>query len=177
MPGNLQHVSEPALVALQDGRLRLYFTAQRASAGPRAIFSALSTDGIHYQFEEGERFGFPDKDTSHASIFNYKGTLHLFSPLDKQGRAYHAVSKDGLNFTQLVNAMVQVPGVWIGNGLSLDQEMRFYGSGSEGIWMASSKEGGLWQLDESTQLLGTDPTIVLRKNKTYLAITAVPQGA
>ncbi|MBI3307134.1 MAG: exo-alpha-sialidase, partial [Candidatus Omnitrophica bacterium] len=33
MPGNLQHVSEPALVALQDGRLRLYFTAQRASAG------------------------------------------------------------------------------------------------------------------------------------------------
>lgn len=176
MPGNLHRAFDPALVSLGDGRLRLYFTSERISPqnrrGNRAIFSALSTDGIHYQFEAGQRFGFPDRETYDVSVFSYKGTLHLFCPVSgKDGMAYHAASKDGLNFSRLVDAMVPGPRVWIGNGLALDEGMRFYGSGPGGVWMAGSKEGGLWQVDEGVNLRGADPAVVQKKDGTFFAVT------
>ncbi len=176
MPQNLHRAFDPTLTPLEDGRLRLYFTSERISReqkrGNRAIFSAISTDGVHYQFEKGQRFGFPDRETYDAAVVSYKGTLHLFCPISgKDGAAYHAVSKDGLHFTKLVDAVVSVDGSWIGNGIALDQEMRFYGSSPAGVWMASSKEGGLWQVDENISLAGGDPTIVEKKDGTSLAIT------
>jgi hypothetical protein len=59
MEAGLARPFDPTLVPLPDWRLRMYFTSNRSPDFRRStpeIYSAISDDGVRYQFEPGVRF-------------------------------------------------------------------------------------------------------------------------
>lgn len=166
MPANLMRPFDPTLVQLEDGRYRLYFTSnERVGGGRPAIYSAISSDGLAYTFEPGARFA-PDAGTVDASVVRFEGAWHLFSHTMEAntGQGFHAVSSDGLSFAEL--PMVDAGGgrQWIGNAVVQGQALRYYGSGRDGVWSATSPDGSAWTLDAGTRLSGGDPSAVVMSN-------------
>ena len=175
MPSSIFRSFDPTLAILSSGSFRLYFTSEhggRHLRGSRAIYSAISTDGVHYDFEAGERFGLTDEETYDVTVAYLKGQWHLYCPAPGQGSAYHAVSKDGLRFTRLDNVGVPVQGTWIGNVAVINQTLRVYGSGRQGVWSAVSSDGSEWNVDKAVQLQGGDPAVL----KTPQGMIAVVTG-
>jgi hypothetical protein len=173
MPDYLKRSFDPTLVVLDNGKFRLYFSSQRRGSGKggnRAIFSATSSDAIHYDFEEGERFGFEGEETYDVSVAFFQGKWHLFCPAEGQGNAYHGISDDGLNFSVEPNIELPVRGTWIGNLLVKDNELYFYGSGPGRVWSAVSSDGSNWQLDDRLFLEGGDPAVIQKKNGSLLSV-------
>lgn len=177
MPENIFRSFDPALAVLKDGTFRLYFAAERVTAsrprGNRAVFSAVSRDGIHFEFEPGQRFGFENIETYDPSVIFFKGRWHLFCPAPADGTAFHAVSEDGLNFKQLDD--VRIPErrtTWIGNPLSVREGLRFFGSGRGGIWSAVSEEGNLWKMVSMSGLSGGDAAAAELPGGRILVVTA-----
>jgi len=123
----------PTLVPLPDGRVRLYFTSvkrQRIDEAPPAIYSAISSDGVHYEFEPGQRFGIEGRIVIDCAVVLHRGVFHLFSPdngpagprRDRErppdGGGYHATSADGLNFTRGADVRIDGRRSWLGNAQS-----------------------------------------------------------
>lgn len=163
MPGNLMRPFDPTVVQLADGRYRLYFTSSaQGPGGEPAIYSAVSTDALHYAFEEGARFA-PAGGTVDASVVSFGGQWHLFSHNQKAntGLGFHAVSSDGLTFQQLAGVDVGAGRQWIGNAVVAGGTLRYFGSGQGGIWSASSADGARWTLDSGIRVVGGDPSAVV----------------
>lgn len=176
MPSSLFRAFDPTLVVLPNGRFRLYFASERASQrqgrGNRAVFSAISDDGVRYRFEPGQRFGFEDEETYDPSVAYFKGKWHLYCPKTGfQGEGYHAVSDNGLEFTEWEEVGVPAQGSWIGNPLCLQDTIRFYGSGPGGAWLAASSDGSRWRIEPAVNLPGGDPAVASRREGGLLAVT------
>ena len=85
MGNDLARPFDPTLVPLPDGRVRLYFTSNdrrnpNFAMSPPAIYSAISTDGIHYTFEPGVRFAIEGRITIDCAATLHEGVFHLFVP-------------------------------------------------------------------------------------------------
>jgi hypothetical protein len=180
MPAELQRPFDPTIVDLLDGRFRIYFTS-----GPRgpsivpAIYSAISDDTIHYRFEPGARFA-PPAGTVDASIVQFQGRWHLISHnmQANTGKGYHATSADGLTFEQQPDVDVGVGRQWIGNALVRSANaIRYYGSGRDGIWSATSTDGVAWTLDAGSRTVAGDPSAVQLPNGQTLLIAVGPPRA
>jgi hypothetical protein len=166
MPANLMRPFDPTLVQLEDGRYRLYFTSNEHTGGGRpAIYSAVSNDGVAYTFEPGARFA-PAAGTVDASVVRFGSAWHLFSHTMEAntGRGFHAVSSDGLSFEELPMVDAGSGRQWIGNAVVQGGSLRYYGSGRDGVWSATSTDGGAWTLDAGTRLSGGDPSAVVMNN-------------
>ena len=163
LPESLMRPFDPTMVQLSDGRYRLYFTSnERGSLTRPAIYSAISSDGISYQFEPGARFA-PAGGTVDCSVVFYKGAWQLFSHTQQanSGSGYHAVSADGLAFTQQPNVTIGAGRQWIGNAVVIGGTLRYYGSGREGLWVATSTDGSAWTLEAPPDLNLGDPSVVV----------------
>lgn len=106
----------PTVVALPNGDFRLYMTDQRTHigyAGAPAIISAVSTDGLNFAWEPGERLLYTGTGDETGGIGNPSvvllpnGTYRLYyagaastSQTNPGGGILSAVSADGLNFTR-----------------------------------------------------------------------------
>jgi len=182
LPSNLYRVFDPTLVALPEGGFRLYFSSERTSAlnprGNRAIFSAISNDGISFEFEPGQRFGFEGSETYDCAV-GFVGTLwHLFCPVSaSEGWGYHATSSDGLNFLQQPPVFIPGQRDWLGNVNSTEKGLYFYGSGRQGAWAGFSPDGFNWSLASGATNLGGDPAIVSAGERGYLAVATGPLRA
>lgn len=162
-PANLARRFDPALVQIEDGRYRLYFTSnERVGGGRAAIYSAVSSDALAYTFEPGARFA-PDAGTVDASVVRFGSAWHLFSHTMEAntGRGFHAISSDGLAFEELPMVDAGSGRQWIGNAVVQGGTLRYYGSGRDGVWSATSSDGGAWSLDPGTRLSGGDPSAVV----------------
>ncbi len=174
LPDKLYRCFDPTLVALDDGRLRLYFTSERGTdydpRGNRAIFSAVSTDSYRYTFEEGERFGLEYRETYDVAVAKLGTTWHLYCPREEPGRGYHAVSVNGLDFT--LQPDVTVPGDrrFLGAVIPASGGLRFYGTGPGG-WVGFSKDGARWEVEEASRFGGADPGAVVTKDGRILLVT------
>lgn len=196
MEAGLARPFDPTLVPLPDGRIRLYFTSNRS---PRfeesipAIYSAISEDGIHYQFEPGVRFAIKGRIVIDCAACLHDGTFHLFVPdngtaadmqrerLNHQpprgGIGYHAVSKDGLTFERVEDVKLDGNIRWLGNVLSDGEKMTFIGTGNArpgtggNLWMATSTDGATWKLMDAPRMMGADPGAVALKDGGWLIIT------
>ena len=176
MPANLMRPFDPTLVELEDGRYRLYFTAnERTGGGRAAIYSAVSSDGLAYTFEPGTRFA-PDAGTVDASVVRFGGTWHLFSHTMEAntGRGFHAVSTDGLSFEELPMVDAGSGRQWIGNAVVQGGRLRYYGSGRDGIWSATSRDGSAWSLDSGRRLSGGDPSAVVMSSGEVMLVSVGP---
>jgi len=168
LPPGHDRAFDPTLVTLPDGRFRLYFTSKQGP-GNTAIFSAISQDAIHYTLEPGMRFGVDGENVVDCSVAKLGDTWHLYAPVPREnGRAYHAVSKDGLKFEQQVEVSVSGRASWIGNVIAVDDGLRFFGSG--GGWSARSKEGSTWQREDGSRANGGDPAPWRLQDGSYLLV-------
>jgi hypothetical protein len=175
LPERLNRVFDPTPVVLADGRVRLYFSSERGNGfgprGNRAVFSAISRDGIHYEFEPGQRFGFPDAEAFDVAVVRLEGTWHLFCPIPKSnGSGYHATSKDGLKFIRQDDVTVEADVQWLGNVVNTGGSLRFFGSSRNGIWTATSGDGFHWTLQKTPRMGGGDPGVAVLSNGGFLVI-------
>jgi hypothetical protein len=179
MPRRLHRSFDPTLVALADGSLRLYFTSERGDErsfrGNRAIFSAISDDGVTYLYEPGQRFGLPDEEAYDSAVAQLSGIWHLYCPrMETGGLGFHAVSPDGKNFMRVDDVIILGSRQWLGSVLAAGEQLHFYGTGQGGGWRASSFDGAIWQLDLSVNFQGADPAAVVLEDDRILLITTGP---
>lgn len=203
MSDSLARPFDPTLVPLPDGRVRLYFTSNdrsnpRFAMSPPAIYSAVSKDGIHYQFEDGVRFAIAGRITIDCAAALHEGVFHLFVPDNgtaremeekqqrheppRQERGYHAVSRDGLTFERVDDVAIEGNTHWLGNVQSVDGRLVFIGTGNVrgtgggGIWMAESADGASWKAADSPVLRGADPAAVKTRDGGWIvAVTGEPR--
>ena len=197
MDEGLARPFDPTLVPLPDGRVRLYFTSNRSADFRRStpsIYSAISTNAIHYAFEPGVRFAVEDRIVIDCAVALHEGVFHLIVPDNgtadelrdgpqrgerpRGGTGYHATSKDGLNFTRQPDVQIDGARRWLGNAQSDGGVIRFFGTGGPaGVWTATSANGQSWKVDdEFPSVPGADPGAVKLKDGGWLlAVTGPPR--
>lgn len=172
LPDTLMRPFDPTVVQLLDGRYRLYFTSnERGGQGKPAIYSAVSSDAVSYEFEPGPRFA-PVEGTVDCSVVFFKGEWQLFSHTQQanSGVGYHATSSDGLLFTQERSVEIGAGRQWIGNAVVVNGMLRYYGSGRDGLWWALSADGANWELATAPGIKAGDPSPVVLGNGEILLV-------
>ncbi len=203
LPDGMPFAFDPTLVPLPDGRVRLYFTGnirRESGGGSPAIYSAISTDGVNYTFEPGQRFEVDGRIVIDCAAVLHQGVFHLFVPDNgvgvnpsqrpanepaanrpREGVGYHATSKDGLKFTRVDDVQIEGRRRWLGNAQSDGKVITFYGTGegldkgggdrsSRGFWMATSADGHDWKLVENPSITGGDPGAVNTRDGGLLVV-------
>ncbi len=187
LPEGMRFPFDPTLVALPDGRVRLYFTGNYGRSFERsipAIHSAISGDGVHYTYEPGVRLSVEGRPVIDCAAVLHQGVFHLYAPdngtqLDRgqrpgqeppqdrprSGIGYHATSKDGLNFTRAEDVTIDGRRRWLGNAQSDGIVITFYGTGDGGgpPTPGEQQRGGLWvatSADGQTWKLALAPAIM-----------------
>jgi len=104
-------VSDPTLVALKDGGVRMYYKGANGPGGPgqsvHSVFSAISTDSLSFE-KEGIRIDSqqtPDRGWASVpeAIVLPDGRVRIYyvsDGLDVKHGIVSAISEDGLNFTR-----------------------------------------------------------------------------
>jgi hypothetical protein len=185
---------DPALVALPDGRVRLYFisfVAHGLKPGTpptaTAVYSAISTDGLHYTFEPGIRFTVDGRVVLDATAALHNGVFHIVVPdngtaaefIERRkngetppgGNGYHAMSKDGLVFERAADLKFSsTTNRWWGNLLSDGGTLFFFGTGP-GPWPLTSADGMQWKVDaRPIAMPGVDPAALRSRDGGLLVI-------
>jgi hypothetical protein len=164
---------DPTLVALEDGRVRLYMTRNaKPGSGPSfpRIGSAISSDGERFKLEDGVRFAVEGEQVIDCAVTRFGPTWHLICPIQGGGgKAYHAISDDGIHFKRVAE-IAREPNVrWLGALTAVNGAMRFYGTSDRGIWCTQSLDGVMWtHVDGADTALskipGADPGIAFLPN-------------
>lgn len=190
LPEGMRFPFDPTLVPLPDGRVRLYFTSvrgRRIDESPPAIYSAVSRDGVSYEFEPGARFGVEGRMVIDCAAVLHREVFHLYAPDNgtgspqrggerpREGVAYHATSTDGLNFTRQPDVQIEGRRRWLGNAQSDGSAITFFGTG-EGLWMATSADGVSWTPVSAPAIRGGDPgAVATRDGGLVVVITGEPR--
>jgi hypothetical protein len=193
MEEGLMRPFDPTLVPLPDGRVRVYFTSNRARDFRQStpeIYSAISSDGVNYTFEPGVRFGIEGHVVIDCAVVLHQGVFHLYSPDNGTaedfhnsnarhepppgGTGYHATSTDGLAFTRVDDVKLHDQDVrWLGNAQSDGQTITFFATG-RGIFTSTSRDGASWQPAERLAVPGADPGAVALKDGGWLVVVTGP---
>jgi hypothetical protein len=170
LPRGHNRPCDPTLAVLDDGRIRLYFTSDPGDHRGAGTYSAISKDAIHYTFEPGARFRAENRLALDCSVQRLGNTWHYFSPVQNdRGRAYHAISTDGLAFTRTQDLSLETHD-WLGCAVQLGNKLRFYGTS----WSANSSDGLRWTLDPEPRFQGADPGVAPTGDGRYLMISTGP---
>ncbi len=180
-PEGYQRPFDPTLVLLEDGRIRIYYTSNSkgmSTFGPDTnIYSALSEDGIHYTFEEGERFDLEEDAAFDSAVGYWNGLWHLTTPkndgVPSSGEAHHGTSEDGLAFEVLDPIQLEEKMNWTGNFLAKADGLYFYGTpgpNSKGNWFTKTEDGETWSPAEIMESSAGDPGVVCIEEDRCLAI-------
>lgn len=173
LPPGHNRPCDPTLAVLDDGRFRLYFTSDPGDRKGAGTYSAISKDAIHYTFEPGARFRAENRLALDCSVQRLGNTWHYFSPVQKdRGRAYHAVSVDGLSFTRTQDLSLETRD-WLGCAVQVGSKLRFYGTS----WSATSSDGLRWILDPASRFQGADPGVASTGDGRYVMISTGPSMA
>lgn len=164
---------DPTLVALDDGRVRLYMTRNaKPGSGPSfsRIGSAISSDGERFRIEDGVRFAVDGEQVIDCAVTRFGPAWHLICPIQGGGgKAYHAISDDGIHFKRVAE-IVREPNVrWLGALTAVNGAMRFYGTSDRGIWCTESVDGVMWSYVDGadtaiSKVPGADPGVAFLPN-------------
>lgn len=186
-PAMYQRPFDPTLAVTPTGQIRLYFSSSEYLPPPGAdslinTYSAISsiTDGIHYQFEPGERFGHATRKVIDPAVLYFSNQWHYVAPVGApQEGAYRAVGANGLDFYTQSPIPSDFQHNWTGNLMANSTtEMRFYGTGSPGaIWFKTTSNGKSWSNFTTTNINGGDPAVVRLSNGQYMMLYVGPPYA
>lgn len=175
LPSNFQRPFDPTLMAFTGDTIRMYFSSGLPTPTLDSTintYSAYSTDGLNFIFENGARVDEPTNRVIDPALIFFNNSYHYLSPIGSPAQgAYHYVSPDGINFAKVPDIPSDAMHNWTGNYMVNDSNtLRFYGAGSAGIWLNSSPNGGVWNGYINTNVQGGDPTVVRTDANTYLMI-------
>ncbi len=162
---------DPALVELDDGSLRLYFTIHPDGMENAHPASALanSIDGV-FQYE-GPCIEYPGLNLLDPTVIFFDGVWHYFTP--KPGAEgvvnLHGTSTDGRTFKWEAEIAIEMN--MLGNPVLMDGGIRFFGTGPGGALSAFSHDGFNWTLDDGVRSAGFDPAAAQRADGSYMLIT------
>lgn len=156
LPSKHSPPCDACVVPLDDGTVRMYFTVD---LGRRAhCASALSKDGIAFDLEKGERFR-ADENVLDPFVFRLGDVWHYVAPRHgKEGRNFHAISKDGLAFERQKD--LDVGFHFLGAAVPTRDGVRFYGTGRGGIVSATTTDGFAWKVEDGVRCRGADPGVL-----------------
>lgn len=180
IPAQYQRPFDPTLVVV-NGRIRMYFSSSDGMpmGGLSDIvntYSAISDDGIIYDFEPGPRFDMPNKPVIDPAVVLFRGEWHFTAPIGApQEGAYHSVSLDGLVFEPRPPYPSDNTHNWTGNYTVVnDTVLRFYGS-AQPLWYTQSSDAQSWGAFVPTNVTGGDPSVVLTRDGRFLMIFVGPR--
>jgi len=167
---------DPSVVQLADGRMRLYFFGSETTSGdpaqaegPHVVYSAISSDGVRFALEDGERFA---EELTDPEVVFYKNQWYMYYSMGQSTGL--AVSSDGLTFKKQQITGGDVGGV--PGALVVDGNVRLYGCSRSGIASGVASDGVNFQKDTDDILGGKvqgivcDPAIVRSATGTYFAV-------
>lgn len=181
-PAAYSNPFDPTLVLTEEGKVRMYFTMNpvvKKGSFDTQIRSAISEDGLTYEFEEGIRFTDSDHDlTRDAVAIQIEDTWHLYSPDHEEiGRSNHGISTDGLNFTEEADIYDSQQFNWLGNVIHTTDGIRFYGTWSGEVAYITTTDGFNWSGPIQTNVLGADPAIVQVQDGSYVIVSTTVNQA
>lgn len=153
----------PAVVALPDGGVRVYFTLF-AEGGRGVIASASGKDGRRFQFEPGWRLAAASTSFERPQVLRVEREWQLFASSDRPGAAIaHAHSPDGLTFERVAD--LNGPAAWVRGG----ERFRLLWPAATGLGWLASNDGAEWGLGgnplpearEAVACIGERETLVL----------------
>jgi hypothetical protein len=180
LPSTYQRPFDPALCVIPGDSLRIYFSSSDGlPMGADSIintYSAVSADGINYQFEPGARVDEPLNRVIDPSVIFFNHSYHYLAPAGSpQQGAYHYLSPDGVHFTKVPDIPSDSIHNWTGNYMVNDStQLRFYGSAPSSLWFSSSPNGGTWNGYQSTTIHGGDPAVCRIDSAAYILIFTGP---
>ena len=183
-PGSSDRAFDPTITVTSTGDYRLYF-----SYCPETVmldstcdtYSALSTDGINYTMESGQRMDILNNEVIDPAVCFFNGLWYYSNPVGAPPEgARSATSVDALNFTILDTIGESGPGTnWTGNLIDNGTTMRFYGGSDNAnnntIWWNETTDGLNWTGYNWTNVQGSaakDPGIWKLGNGQYLMIVS-----
>lgn len=140
-------VISPSVTQCADGRWRMYFESRGPASIPTVICSAISTDMLHWELEEGVRFHAPGGvgGVRYLALPDGRGRIYCFESVYSAGgllggsrisqRIVSAITIDGLHFEK-------EPGVRV-----LDRQSEYDSAGiTTGEVLAPSDADGPWTI-------------------------------
>ncbi|MBM4179430.1 MAG: hypothetical protein FJ211_08880 [Ignavibacteria bacterium] len=180
IPAQYQRPFDPTLVEA-GGRLRMYFSSSDGMpmGGLSDIvntYSAISDDGVTYEFEPGARFDMPNRPVIDPAVIFFRNKWHFSAPIGApQEGAYHSVSSNGLLFEPRPPYPSDNTHNWTGNFVVVhDTALRFYGSGPS-LWYKESADAESWGPFVPTNVMGGDPSVVRTRDGRYVMIYVGPR--
>ncbi len=174
LPTGYQRPFDPTLVVTDSNKIRIFFSSSATMMPADSqinTYSAISSDGLHYNFEPDARFDHPTTHVIDPAVIKFRGLWHYASPYAVPFTTYHAISSDGVHFSQVQDLPADMQHNWTGNYMVNDTgELRFYGCAGPYIWYNSSPNGGQWNGYVNTNISGGDPTVVRTAINNYLMI-------
>lgn len=162
---------DPTLVQLEDGRLRLYFTYHEQGKAHPALYSATTEDDqitSTFIVEPTPALESTEANLLDPAVVYFDGQWHHYTWNDASDDNYHSVSDDGLHFT--LEDDIPLPMDFLGQVVTTDEGLRFYGTGKGHVVSASSTDGYTWTMDTGDRVQGADPGVVQLDNGNYLMI-------
>lgn len=163
---------DPTLVKTESGNgLALYFTYHAKGAKNANLFVALSSsEDLTEPFvvQTTPALSIPGANLLDPAIVFFKDMWHHYSWQEKSDNNYHSYSEDGLIFTKQQD--ISLPMDFLGQVITAEDGLRFYGTGKEGVMSAFSPDGTVWTMDEGSRARGADPGILRMPDGTYLMV-------
>ena len=167
---------DPAPFLLDDGRIRLYYfdineeRISNAPGGTNKIYSAISTDGIHFEQEDGVRFS--KKGIFDPDVIKVNEEWRMY--VGGIGGIISAVSSDGLNF---VGEGIALDGGAVPNVFFKDDVFYLY---TAGIDISTSSDGASFtkspsRFESEINMLTADPSVIELNDSTYIMLYKTKQ--
>ena len=160
---------DPAPFLLEDGGIRLYYfdiNEERIShdpSGTNKIYSAISTDGIHFEQDDGVRFS--KKGIFDPDVIEVNEVWRMY--VGGIGGIISAVSSDGLNF---VEEGIAFNGGAVPDVFFKDDTYYLY---TAGIDISTSSNGATftktsYRFESNINMLTADPSVIELNDGTFL---------
>lgn len=161
---------DPSLVQLEDGRLRLYFTYHANGNEKPALYSATTQDSdISSAFTVNKTVALMvSANLLDPAVTFFNGKWHHYTWQDASDNNYHSVSDDGETFTMQDEISLEMD--FLGQVISYQDRLRFYGTGKGGVVSATSSDGYSWTKEAGTRVQGADPGVQQLDDGTFVMV-------
>lgn len=166
---------DPALVQLEDGSFRLYFSY--AEKGDKYLHPCSArSETMDGDFEyEGPNLELEDDFVLDPSVVYFNGEWHHYTTVHGQIESedgevnFHSVSSDGINFERVDDIVLDFK--MLGGVVETENnELMFFGSGGKSSKIAISSDGYNWEMVENGRFSGSDPGVAILSDGTYLLL-------
>ncbi len=165
-----KHPMDPTLVQLADGRLRLYFTYHAQGNKTAALYTATAPDDkIDSIFQvDATPALMTDSNLLDPAVVYFDGAWQHYTWQDGSDENYHSTSTDGTSFTLQDN--ITLPMDFLGQVITTDEGLRFYGTGKGGVVSAVSTDGSDWTMEAGQRIQGADPAVQRLADGSYVMV-------